>query len=204
MLQGYEHDSAWIDKLTPAEQCKWHQEQGFWYRDHALVVPDFRKLRKTCIHELHDCPYSGHMGVTKAQKAVDRLYWWKGIRQDVLQHIRHCSPCQKDKNNSNQKPAGNLQPLFVPGRRWESISVDLITQLPQTKIGKTKIVVFVNRLSKMVHFPAAPTKFSAYDMARMFVHVIVRAHGTVRDIVSDRDTLFTSAFWEWYTSAELA
>ena len=52
----------------------------------------------------------------------------------------------------------------------------------------------------MVHFAAAPTTFSAYDMARMFVHVIVRAHGTVRDIVSDRETLSTSAFWEELTA----
>ena len=41
LLQGYEHDSACFDKLTPAEQGKCHQQQGFWYHNHSLVVPDF-------------------------------------------------------------------------------------------------------------------------------------------------------------------
>ena len=33
-------------------------------------------------------------------------------------------------------------------------------------------------------------------MARLYVHVIVRPHGIVREIISDRDVLFTSEFWE--------
>ena len=77
--------------------------------------------------------------------------------------------------------------------------MDLSTQLLQTKSGDTKVVVYVDRSRKMlVHFAPVPTAFSAYDMARMFVHVIVRAHGTVRDIVSDN--LFTSEFWEEFTA----
>ena len=78
------------------------------------------------------------------------------MQQDVLQHIRHCPMCQKNKSNTNQKSAGLLQPLQIPGRRFESISVDFITELPPTKQGNTKIVVFVDRLSKMVHLAAVP------------------------------------------------
>ena len=102
---------------------------------------------------------------------------------------------------SNQKAGGLLQPLQIPGRRWESISVDLITQLPPTKAVNTKIVVFVDRLSKMVYFAAVPTAFSAYDMARLYLHTVIRAHGMQREIVSDTDTLFTSAFWEELTAS---
>ncbi len=89
-------------------------------------------------------------------------------------HARRCASAyqtlfnvSEKKNNSNQKPAGLLQPLQIPGRRWDSISVDLIVQLPPTKQGNTKIVVFVDRLSKMVHLAAVPTNFSAFDMARL-------------------------------------
>ena len=55
------------------------------------------------------------------QKAVGRLYWWKGMRKDVFNHIRNCSVCQKDKANTNQKSGGLLQPLQNPDRGWESI-----------------------------------------------------------------------------------
>ena len=181
-------------------QGKCHEKQGFWWYNDALVIPDSHDLRKQCLHEMHDCPYSGHLGVTKTQKAMERLYWWKSMRQDVKEHVRHCSMCQKNKNNSNQKSAGLLQPLDIPGRRWDSISVDLIVELPPTKRGNTKIVVFVDRLSKMVHFAAVPTSFTAVDMAKLYVHVVVRPHGISREIVNDRDTLFTSEFWSELTA----
>ena len=194
--EGYKHEPGWLEKLKPAEQSKCHHEQGLWWYNEALIIPDFQNLRKQCLQEVHNCPYSGHLGVAKTQKTIDRLYWWPGVRDAVLQHVRHCSSCQKNKNNTTQKPAGLLQPLGIPGRRWESISVDLIVQLPPTKSGNTKIVVFVDRLSKMVHLAATPTAFSAHDMAKLYIHAVFRLHGIARDIVSDRDTLFTSEFWE--------
>ena len=123
------------------------------------------------------------------------------MRKDVVEHTRHCSLCQKNKTNSNQKLGGLLQPLQIPGRRWASVSVDLITQLPMTKSGNTQIVGFEDRLSKMVHFAAVLTAFTAYNMARLYVHNVIRLHGTQREIASDRDTLFTSAFWEELTAS---
>ena len=36
-------------------------------------------------------------------------------------------------------------------------------------------------------------------MAKLYLHIIIRAHGLPREIVSDRDTLFTSQFWEGLT-----
>lgn len=196
VLQGYTHDLDWFDKLTSAEKAKCYQQQGFWYYGNALVIPDHMNLKKQCLQQVHNCPYSGHLGVNKTQNMIDRLYWWKGIREDVVQHIRHCSTCQRDKTNSNQKPAGLLQPLEIPGRRWQSISVDFIVQLPLTKSGNTRIVVIVDRLSKMVHLAATPTAFTAHDMAKLYMHAVVRLHGIVREIVSDRDTLFTSESWQ--------
>ena len=38
-------------------------------------------------------------------------------------------------------------------------------------------------------------------MVRLYVHNVIRLHGTQREIVSDRDTLFTSAFWEERTAS---
>ncbi len=38
-------------------------------------------------------------------------------------------------------------------------------------------------------------------MARLYVHTILRLHGMQRDIVSDRDSLFTSRFWQELTES---
>jgi len=49
--------------------------------------------------------------------------------------------------------------------------------------------------STLVHLKAAP-ELSAHDMARLYMQSVVRLHGIVCESVSDRDVLFTSAFWE--------
>ena len=108
-------------------------------------------VRHQCLHELRNCPYSGRLGVAKTQKAIDRLYWWKGVRTDVLQHTRHCSDCQKNKTNGNQTsgaPRGELMPLQIPGRHWESVSVDLITQLPKQSQAALRLLCLLKGLAR--------------------------------------------------------
>ena len=56
--------------------------------------------------------------------------------------------------------------------------MDLIGQVRPTKCGNTKIVVFVDRHSNMVHIAAAPTALDAQDMAKLYMHAVVRLHGT--------------------------
>jgi hypothetical protein len=46
--------------------------------------------------------------------------------------------------------------------------MDFITQLPVTKKGYDAIAVFVDRLTKMVHFAPTYTDCSAIDVARLF------------------------------------
>lgn len=68
-------------------------------------------------------------------------------------------------------PAKEINPLINCLRgycnpcKFQSVSVDLITHLPLTRDGHTAIVVFVDRLSKMVNFAPAWTDTSAIDMA---------------------------------------
>lgn len=47
-----------------------------------------------------------------------------------------------------------------------SVSVDFIAHLSQTSTGKYAIVVFVDRLSKMVHIAACTTTVNAEETAR--------------------------------------
>ena len=73
--------------------------------------------------------------------------------------------------------------------------MDLITQLPKTKKGNDAIVVFVDKLTKMVHFAACKTSIDAPQLAQLMFDTVVRLHGMPRSIVSDRDVRFTSRFW---------
>jgi hypothetical protein len=49
-----------------------------------------------------------------------------------------------------QKPAGLLQPLSVPERKWQSVGMDFIVRLPMTEAGHDALLVVTDRLTKMV------------------------------------------------------
>ena len=60
-----------------------------------------------------------------------------------------CPTCQMMKSDNRAK-AGLLQPLEIPSRKWVHVTMDLITNLPESD-GFMAIVVFVDKLIKMVH-----------------------------------------------------
>jgi transposase InsO family protein len=117
------------------------------------------------------------------------------MNNDVREYIKSCDLCQRIKA-SQQVPAGLLQPLPIPSRPWEQVSMDFITQLPKTKNGHDAIVVFVDTFSKMVHFVPTKTTATAPDTARLFFDHVFKLHGLPKSIVSDRDAKFTSRFWQ--------
>jgi hypothetical protein len=88
-----------------------------------------------------------------------------------------------------------MQPLPIPTRPWQQVSMDLITQLPRSRSGNDAIVVFVDKLTKLVHYAATTTTVSAPQLATIFMREVVRLHGVPESILSDRDPRFTSHFW---------
>ena len=75
--------------------------------------------------------------------------------------------------------------------------MDFITELPETVDTKfTAIAVFVDRLTKMVHLAPTRTDLDAAGFAQLFMQNVVRLHGMPVEIVSDRDRMFTSPFWQ--------
>lgn len=73
--------------------------------------------------------------------------------------------------------------------------MDFITHLPSSS-GKTTILVVLDRLSKHAHFSALGPRFSAPQVAAIFLRDIVRLHGFPSSIISDRDPIFISTFWK--------
>ena len=170
-------------------------ENGLWYRENKIAVPNVGTLRMEGISLHHDTPYAGHIGRDRTLKQLKRYLWWPKMGQDVYDYVSKCDLCQKNKA-ANQKPAGLLQPLQIPDGLWSSVSMDLITQLPKTEKGHTAIIVFVDRLSKMTVLSPARTDMGAKEVAHIFMDKVCSRFGFPKSIVSDRDTRFTSAFFK--------
>jgi len=165
-----------------------------YYGKDRLYIPKNEPLRTRLLHECHDTPISGHLGKDKTVEQVKRRFYWPGLDDDVLRYVRSCDACQRNKP-SQQATAGLMQPLPIPSHPWQQVSMDLITQLPKSRSGNDAIVVFVDKLTKMVHFVATKTQVTAPQLAGIFWTTVVRQHGLPSSILSDRDPRFTGHFW---------
>ena len=113
------------------------------------------------------------------------------MNSDIAKHVAACEQCQRNKPASG-KPQGLLQPLPIPEHPWESVSFDFIVGLPPTEPGYNAIVVFVDRLTKMVHLAPCTESVTAPAVADLFFNHVVKLHGVPKSLVSDRGSQFTS------------
>lgn len=162
--------------------------------EERVVVPKAQRFR--IMSECHEVPYSGHAGLERTAHILKRRYWWAGWKAQLGQFIRECPVCQQIKADT-RKSAGLLQPLPMPSAKWEQITTDLVTDLPtSTKDEYNAVAVFVDRLTKFVHFAPCKKTITAKEYAQLFIQHIFRHHGLPKVIISDRDPRFMSTFWQ--------
>ncbi|GJS34208.1 reverse transcriptase domain-containing protein [Tanacetum coccineum] len=95
-----------------------------------------------------------------------------------------------------QKPSGLLVQPEIPMWKWERITMDFVTKLPKTTIGHDTIWVIVDHLTKSAHFIPTRATDSMETLTRLYIKEIVSRHGVPISIISDRDSHFTSRFWQ--------
>nr|GEW95996.1 putative reverse transcriptase domain-containing protein [Tanacetum cinerariifolium] len=91
--------------------------------------------------------------------------------------------------------SGLLQQPEIPEWKWENITMDSINKSPRTRSGHDSIWVIVDRLTKSVHFLAIREDYKTEKLARLYINEIIARHGVPVSIISDRDSYFTSRFW---------
>jgi hypothetical protein len=146
---------------------------------------------------VHTHPYAGHSGINLTLKKAQQVYYWPQMRQTVQVEtvVKECDSCQRVQY-VRHKSHSELHPLQTPERRWRSVSMNMITDLPVTKRGHDAGVVFVDRLRKMVHVAPCTKQATAERLAEIFEHELFKHHGMPTDILSDRDIRFQSEFWK--------
>ncbi|TQE12665.1 hypothetical protein C1H46_001685 [Malus baccata] len=159
-----------------------------------VFVPLTSQWRPKLLEEFHASLQGGHSGFLRTYKRLSRNFLWPGIRKDTKQFVAECTECQRQ-NIENIHPPGLLQPLPIPTGIWQDIAMDFIEGLPPSN-GYTVILVVVDRLSKYAHFVPLKHPYSAASIADTFIKEIFRLHGLPKSIVSDRDPIFISNFWQ--------
>ena len=197
IFEASQHDAEYLAALKKrhTRTSPFTVQAGLLYHSgDRLVVPSSSPLRTRLMHECHDTPLAGHLGKDKTIEQVKRRFYWQGMDADITAYVTSCDSCQRNKP-SQQAKMGQLMPLPIPTRPWQVVSLDLIVHLPRSRNGFDAIVVFVCKLTKMVHFVATTTNVTAPQLAVLFLREIVRLHGVPEAILSDRDPRFTAHFW---------
>jgi hypothetical protein len=172
--------------------AEWEEEDGVVLFRGRLYVPLDAQLRHDIVAGHHDTPVVGHPGRWKTHELVGRNYWWPGMSRYVAQYVASCDKCNRTKSFPS-KPAGNLLPNRVPDRRWQIITMDMITQLPESQ-GYDSILVVVDRLSKRMHAIPIHAETDSLGLAKIFRDHIWRHHGLPEQVITDRGATFISTF----------
>ena len=115
------------------------------------------------------------------------------MKKDILEFCKQCLVCQKVKPK-RVKILGKLQPLDIPQMKWECISMDFITALPKVA-GSFDSICSSQSTNKGSSFNTYSNYCFSIKYPQLFVKEIVRLHGVLARIISDRDAKFTSKFW---------
>ncbi|WVZ96442.1 hypothetical protein U9M48_042080 [Paspalum notatum var. saurae] len=110
---------------------KLDEEGVLWFKN-RLVVPKDMEPRKKILDEAHTSMFTLHPGSNKMYQDLKQKFWWTRMKREVAKYVSECDVCQRVKAD-HLKPAGMLQPLAVPARKWEDIHMDFIVGLPRTR-----------------------------------------------------------------------
>ncbi|GJX63061.1 putative reverse transcriptase domain-containing protein [Tanacetum coccineum] len=116
--------------------------------------------------EAHTSRYSVHPGADKMYYDLRDLYWWPGMKRDIVEY------------------------------KWEKIIMDLVTKLPKSSSGYDAIWVIVDRLTKSAHFLPIREDYKTEKLARIYINEIEARHGVPVSIISDCDGRFASHLWQ--------
>lgn len=111
-----------------------------------------------------------------------------------------CGSMPHPQNKSPHQPnSGLLQPLPIPEQPWSHIVLDFVTGLPLSQ--GHMVIITLDHFSKAAHFIPLAKLPSSKQTAKTLVHQVIRLHGILKDIVSDRGPQFISEVWKAFCAA---
>jgi hypothetical protein len=168
-------------------------DNGVIRKDDKIWIGHNSALQNKLIAAFHASVIGCHSGSQVTYLKLKQVFTWKGLKVDVENLVKQCSICQKAKHG--QHPAGLLQPLPIPDGALQGVSMDFIEGLPVSD-NCSVIVVVVDRLTKYAHFFATKHPYTAQTIAQLFLDNVVKLHGLPQTVVTDRDPIFLSKFWQ--------
>jgi hypothetical protein len=197
-------EDQWVNRLTLQvyEQNQTTDEETLWR--HSQLVNKRPRVEgqqlEQLIQELHQSKGYGHPGASEMIRRIKLRFFAVGLQEAVKKVVSKCLECSKNKP-LRHKPYGLLQPLPPPEGPWTSVTMDFITKLPKSRepgSGRIcdSILTIVDRSTKWTYGVPTTESITAEELAYEVSKTLTVSHGMPKEFVTDRDKLFTSAFWK--------
>ncbi|GKD40584.1 putative reverse transcriptase domain-containing protein [Tanacetum coccineum] len=154
------------------EMIELRNDGALYYLD-RIWVPLKGDVRTLIMNEAHNSRYFIHPEEDKMYYDLRDRYWWSSIKKDIVVY----------------------QPE-IPEWKWKGIAMDFVTKFPRTSNWHDTIWVIMDRLTKFAHFLPMREDYKMDSLARLYLNEIVARHGVPISIISNRDSRFSSRFWQ--------
>ena len=115
--------SQWIEYLI---------QDGLLFRWNQLCILK-RSMRENLVKKKHSGGLDGHFGHEKTFVQLNSLYYWPGMRMGVKKFVNICRIFQHAKGKRQNTRL--YQPLPIPERPWDAVSMDFVLGLPRIQRG---------------------------------------------------------------------
>jgi hypothetical protein len=198
---SYDHDieaQSLLARLSvdPAAVPHFTLKAGLLRYKNRIWLGAAEPLQRKIVSALHCSAIGGHSGIPTTYSRVKSLFSWTRMKQYVKTFVQQCQVCLQAKSDRSAYP-GKLQPLEVPLSAWHTVSLDFVEGLPRLGTADC-ILVVVDKFTKFAHFIPLSHPYTALTVAQVFVSQVYRLHGFPVAVISDRDPVFTSQFWQHF------
>lgn len=151
-----------------------------------LVLPD--SLFNNVLQEIHDDPHTGgHFGLMKTLSKFRDRYFMPGATRKIETYVKSCIRCQEKKRSNIIAP---LQPMVVENL-FERIEIDILGPFNRSTRGNRYVIACIECFSKYALCRAVP-RATAQAVSDFLIEEVFTRLGPVREILSDRGSIFTS------------
>ena len=153
-----------------------------------LVVPP--QLVPTVLGSLHDGPSGGHFNAAKLAKVARLRFWWPFLDRMVVEFCDQCRRCAS-RNSPTPRPCASMGQLSA-SEPMELVSMDLVTNLPETARGYKHMLVITDHFTRWVEAYPLPDE-KASTIANVLVDEFISRFGVMKRVHSDQGRNFVGA-----------
>ena len=171
--------------------------KGLLFHEEQIYVSKEESVRAELLKCYHNDVLAEHFEVERTLELIDHKYYWSDMSKDVKNYVFSYDICQRVKV-SRHCLYSKMQVLLQSERSWQKVTMNFITDLSLSKCRDciyNAILVIVNCYTKITQYISTVKTVTAVQLTDLFHEKIVCCFKTLREVMSDWDSVFINVFW---------